>query len=125
MNEKHFTDIDEVIVAIDKARNHAAERGKPLCLARIALNLGVTSDEMGQIIKSYENSEDERARAVARALKIAKQETFADLTDCVADKGNTTGYMFLLKCNHGMVETTRQEVEFKGVIFADEDSVPD
>ena len=123
--EIRLTDVDEVESAISKARAHAEERGKPLNLARVALNLGLTNSEMDQIIDSYASSGDERAQAVAKTLKMAKQETFAGLTDCVADKGNTTGYMFLLKCNHGMVETTRSEVTLKPVRFSNEDEIPE
>ena len=56
---------------------------------------------------------------------MAKQESRADLEDCLADKGNTTGYMFLGKVNHGMVETTRAEVTMKGVRFTGEDEIPE
>ena len=120
-----FFDVDEVKAAIDKARKHAAERGKPLGIARIALNLGLTNSEMDHIIENYAASEDERAQAVAQVLKRAKQESRADLEDCLADKGNTTGYMFLGKVNHGMVEKTVAEVTMKGVRFTGEDEIPD
>lgn len=123
--EKRFTDVDEVLVAIEKARKHAEERGKPLNLSRIALYLGMTTQDLYNVVEGYEKSDDERAQAVAGALKMAKQESRADLEDCLADKGNTTGYIFLGKVNHGMVETTRAEVEFKGVQFVGEDEIPD
>lgn len=123
--EKRFTDVDEVRVAVENARKHAEERGKPLNLSRIALNLGMTTQDLYNIVEDYEKSDDERAQAVARAIKMAKQESRADLEDCLADKGNTTGYIFLGKVNHGMVETTRAEVEFKGVRFSGEDEIPD
>ncbi len=120
-----LVDVDEVKAAIDAARAHANERGKPLGIARIALNLGLTNSEMDEIIVKYASSEDERAQAVAQALKRAKQESRADLEDCLADKGNTTGYMFLGKVNHGMVETTKAEVTMKGVRFTGEDDILD
>lgn len=120
-----LVDVDEVKAAIDAAREHANERGKPLAIARIALNLGLTNSEMDAIIVKYAASEDERAQAVAKALKRAKQESRADLEDCLADKGNTTGYMFLGKVNHGMVEKTVAEVMMKGVRFTGEDEIPD
>lgn len=123
--EKRFTDVDEVLVAIEKARKHAEERGKPLNLSRVALYLGMTTQDLYNVVEGYEKSDDELAQAVVRALKMAKQESRADLEDCLADKGNTTGYIFLGKVNHGMVETTRAEVEFKGVQFVGEDEIPD
>lgn len=125
LRRKHFTDVDEVNAAVSRAREHSAERGKPLNLARIALNLGLTNSEMDDLIKEYATSEDERARECAEILKRAKQESRADLEDCLADKGNTTGYMFLGKVNHGMVEKTVAEVTMKGVRFTGEDEIPD
>ena len=126
MKDVRLIDPDEVIVAVNRARACSEAKGKPLNMARVALELGLTSDELVEIVRELEaKTGDERAQAVCRAIKMAKQETRADLEDCLADKGNTTGYMFLAKCNHGMVETSRQEVEFKGVIFADESEVPD
>ncbi|MBQ9860867.1 MAG: hypothetical protein IJO75_01270 [Clostridia bacterium] len=123
--EKRFTDVDEVLIAIEKARKHAEERGKPLNLSRIALYLGMTTQDLYNVVEGYEKSDDEGAQAVVRVLKMAKQESRADLEDCLADKGNTTGYIFLGKVNHGMVETTRAEVKFKGVQFVGEDEIPD
>lgn len=123
--EKRIIDVDEVAVAVEAARAHAQALGKPLNLSRVALNLGMTTQDLYNIVEGYEKSDDERAQAVARALKMAKQESRADLEDCLADKGNTTGYMFLGKVNHGMVEKTRNEVEFKGVRFVGEDEIPE
>ena len=123
--EKRFTDVDEVLVAIEKAREHAQEHGKPLNLSRVALYLGMTTTDLYNVVEDYGKSDDERAKAVCNALKMAKQESRADLEDCLADKGNTTGYIFLGKVNHGMVETTRAEVKFKGVRFVGEDEIAD
>lgn len=123
--EKRFTDVDEVIVAIEKAREHAAEHGKPLNLSRIALYLGMTTEDLHNTVENYAKSDDERAQAVYNAIKMAKQESRADLEDCLADKGNTTGYIFLGKVNHGMVETTHNEVTIKPVRFCGEDKIPD
>ncbi len=126
-NERIF-DVDQIVAAVDKARHHAAERGKPLNLARIALYLGQTSNEFEAMICDLDEKAkqgDERAQTLLSAIKNAKQESRADLEDCLADKGNTTGYIFLGKVNHGMVETTRQEIDFKGVIFEGEENVPD
>lgn len=123
--EKRFTDVDEVLVAIEKAREHAAERGKPLNLSRIALNLGMTTQDLYNVVENYNESDDDGAQAVVRALKMAKQESRADLEDCLADKGNVTGYMFLGKVNHNMVETTRNEIDIKSVRFVGEDEIPD
>lgn len=119
-------DADEVLVAVNRAREHAEAKGKPLLMSRVALFLGLTSDELVEIVKELEaKKDDEGAQAVCRALKRAKQESRADLEDCLADKGNTTGYMFLGKVNHGMVETTRAEVTFKPVRFSNEEEIPD
>lgn len=124
--EKRIIDVDEVAVAVEKARAHSQALGKPLNLSRVALLLGITTDELGKFMDTYaEDKDDERAQAVARAIKMAKQESRADLEDCLADKGNTTGYMFLGKVNHGMVETTRAEVTMKGVRFTGEDEIPE
>lgn len=118
-------DADDVEVAIIKARAHAQERGKPLNLARVALNLGLTNSEMDQIIESYASSDDERAQAVAKTLKMAKQESRADLEDCMAEGGNRGGFIFLGKVNHNMVETTHADITFKPVRFSNEDEIPD
>lgn len=119
-------DADEVLEAVNRAREHAEAKGKPLLMSRVALFLGLTSDELVEIVNELQGKkDDESAQAVCRALKRAKQESRADLEDCLADKGNTTGYMFLGKVNHGMVETTRSEVTFKPVRFSDEDEIPE
>jgi hypothetical protein len=95
-------------------------------MARVALYMGLTSDELAEVVKELErDKDDEQAQAVCRALKMARQESRADLEDRLADKGNTTGYIFLGKVNHGMVETTHAEVTMKGVRFTGEDEIPD
>ena len=122
---KYFFDADAVNAAVSKAREHAAALGKPLNISRIALNLGITTEEMNTIVaECANNGEGLTAEAIA-ILKMAKQESRADLEDELAEGGNRTGFMFLGKVNHGMIETERKEVEFKGVVFQGEDEIPD
>lgn len=126
VEELRVFDIDEINEAVRKAREHAAAHGKPLNMARVALNLGITSDELVYALHELEARKgDERAQLAVNAIKKAKQESRADLEDNLADKGNVTGYMFLGKVNHGMIETTHNEVTFKGVRFSGEDEIPE
>lgn len=123
--KRYFFDPDAVNAAVARAREHSNALGKPLNIARVALNLGVTTSELNDLIHCYETNAEGLTADSIEVLKRAKQEAEADICDFLADKGNVTGYMFLGKCHHGMVETERKEIEFKGVVFADEDSVPD
>lgn len=126
MKECRVKDPDEVIVAVNRAREHAQALGKPLMLSRVALELGVTSDELNIIAGEMERkSEDENAQAICRAIKMAKQEGRADLEDFLAEGGNRGGYIFLAKVNHDMIERTQADVTFTAVRFTGEDEIPD
>ena len=118
-------DADFVRVALAQAQAHAEKMGKPVLLSRVALYLGVTSEDLSEMIRDYPNSKDEDKREVGEALKIAKQACRADLEDCMAEGGNRGGYIFLGKVNHNMVETTQQRVEFAPIVFEDEAEIPD
>ncbi len=70
--EKRIIDVDEVAVAVNEARAHAQALGKPLNLSRIALLLGITTDELGKMQSTYEeNKDDESAQAVASYVRMA------------------------------------------------------
>lgn len=128
MKNSTFWDAEHIRAAVEKARNHADERGKPLNLARVALYLGITSHDMTAIISDFEQRAkrgDENAAEIVRAFKMAHQEVRADLEDCLAGDGNKGGYIFLGKVNHKMVETTAHEVTMKGVSFIGGDDIPD
>ncbi len=116
-------DVDMVYAAITKAREHAQALGKPLQLDRVALFLGVNHEAVSAML-NY-TGDDEAKKAVANALKMAKQESRADLVDALSDKGNVTGYMFQGKVNHGMVEATQHTVTLTPVTFINEDKIPD
>lgn len=117
-------DVDRVVAAIEKAREHAQQLGKPLQLDRVALNLGVSYDELWRLMNDDE-CKDEQKKQVRRLLKMAKQESRADLMDALSDKGNVTGYIFQGKVNHEMVEATQVNVKFSPVKFVGEDEIPD
>lgn len=128
MDNSTYWDADHITAAIQKARNHAEKQGKPLNLARIALCLGTTSQDLVSVLNDFEakaKNGDENAAQVAHALKMAHQEVRADLEDCLAGDGNKGGYIFLGKVNHKMVETTAHEVTMKGVSFIGGDDIPD
>ena len=122
---KYFFDADAVNAAVSKAREHAAAQDKPLNLARVALYLGITTEEFHSLIDNCDANGGSLTKEALSVLKQAKQEAQADICDRLADKGNVTGYMFIGKCHHGMIETERREVEFKGVVFQGEGEIPD
>lgn len=125
INFKRLITPDEANVAISKAREFAEANGKPLNLSRVALALGLTTADLDHTIDDYANSGDERKRETAQILRLAKEENRANLTDFVADKGNVSGYMFLARVNHGMVETTRADVTLRPISFTSEDEIED
>ena len=114
-------DIDMVYAAIEKAREHALTLGKPLQLDRVALFLGVNHEAISAMM-NYDG-EDECQIAVANALKMAKQESRADIQDCLSDKGNVTGFIFQAKANHGLVEAVEHNVNVAAVRFVGEDEI--
>lgn len=117
---------EEVEIALKKAKEHAKAHGKPVLLSRVALFLGKTSDEIPRMIRRYSGENlSEEEKAIGRALQLVKQECRADLEDCLADKGNTSGFIFLGKVNHDMVERTQQDINFKPVVFTGEDDIED
>lgn len=123
MASREIKDPDRVEVAIAKAREHAKKLGKPLQLDRVALFLGVNHQAVEEMMEY--DGEDEAQATIAYALKMAKQESRADIQDCLSDKGNVTGYIFQGKANHGMVETTTHEINIKPVTFIGADEIPD
>ena len=128
--KQKWIDPDEIYCAINRAREHAQANDKPLLMSRVALELGLTSQDLAKLLERLEQKEqkdggDEHTQAMAHALKMAKQECEADLVDRIADKGNVVGYIFLGKANHGMVETSRQEVFFPSGRFEGEDDLED
>ena len=118
-----ITDVDYVLAAVTKAREHARERGKPIQLDRVAVFLGVSYEDVNAMM-NYEGQDEERV-AIRNALKSVKQESRADIVDALSDKGNVTGYIFQGKVNHGMVETTAHDVRFTPVTFEGADEVPE
>jgi len=116
-------DFERVQAAIDKAREHAQDLGKPIQLDRVALYLGVNAEEMSQWLRDAESSKDERKKLIAKSLKMAKQEGRADIMDALSDKGNVTGFIFQGKANHGMIETMAHDVKFSAVNFVGEDGI--
>lgn len=123
MASAEIKDFDRVAEAIAKAREHAERLGKPLQLDRVAVFLGVNYQTIDEMM-AYDGT-DEGRRAIAAALKMAKQESRADIMDRLSDKGNVTGYIFQGKANHNMVETVAHEVNVKAVTFTNEDQIPD
>ncbi len=123
MAQPEIHDADRVRAAVIKARRHAKALGKPLQLDRVALFLGVNHGEIAEWM-NYDGNDKER-RAIADTLKLAKQESRADLMDALSDKGNVAGYIFQGKVNHNMVETTAHDLRFVPVRFTDEDAVAD
>ncbi len=67
-------DADEVEVAISKARAHAEERGKPLNLARVALNLG-----LGTVVIDSQTMTD----AIHKTETADQALTFAAVNDII------------------------------------------
>ena len=120
---KENFDVDLVFAAIEKAREHAEKLGKPLQLDRVAVFLGVNHEAISAMM-DY-RGEDEAKQAVANALKMAKQESRADLMDCMSDKGNVVGYIFQGKANHGMVEHTAHDVSIAPVQFIGGENLPE
>ena len=116
-------DPDKVEAAIAKAREHAEKLGKPLQHDRVAVFLGVNHEAISAMM-DYKG-EDEAKQAVANALKMAKQESRADLMDCMSDKGNVVGYIFQGKANHGMIERTAHEVDVAPIRFVGEENLPE
>lgn len=116
-------DLDLVNVAIEKAREHAKTLGKPIQIDRVALFLGVNHDTVCDMM-NY-NGDDEQRQAVAHALKMAKQESRADLLDCMSDKGNVAGYIFQGKANHGMVESVEHNVKMAPIQFIGAENIPE
>ena len=123
MATKENLDVDMVFTAIEKARKHARELGKPLQLDRVALFLGVNHEAISAMM-DYKG-EDEAKQAVANALKMAKEESRADLMDCMSDKGNVVGYIFQGKANHGMIEHTAHDVNIAPVQFIGGENLPE
>lgn len=116
-------DPDKVEAAIAKAREHAEKLGKPLQLDRVAVFLGVNHEAISAMM-DYKG-EDEAKQAVANALKMAKQESRADLMDCMSEKGNVGGFIFQGKANHDMVETTAHAVSVVPIRFVGEENLPE
>lgn len=116
-------DVDMVYVAIEKAREHALTLGKPFQLDRVALFLGVNHETITDMMNYH--GEDGERQAIASALKMAKQESRADLMDAMSDKGNVVGYIFQAKANHGMVEITQHNVNVAPVVFTGMDDILD
>jgi DNA-binding transcriptional MerR regulator len=116
-------DADEVRAAIDKARAHAESKETPITISRVALNLGVTTDELNIILDELERKTgDEQAQAICRTIKMARQEARADIEDRINErKSQPAGPIFLAKVNHNMIETTKADVTMHGVRFSNED----
>lgn len=114
-------DVDMVYAAIEKARKHALELGKPIQLDRVAVFLGVNHEAVSKMM-DYDG-EDEERQAVSTALKNVKQESRADLMDAMSDKGNVVGYIFQARANHGLQETTNHNVTVAPVTFIGMDDV--
>ena len=116
-------DVDMVYAAIEKAREHALALGKPVQLDRVAVFLGVNRETINEMM-NYDGTDEDR-QAIVHALKMVKQESLADLHDCLSDKGNVTGYMFQCKTNHGMVEAVDHNVNISPVRFVGLDEIQD
>ena len=116
-------DVDMVYAAIEKAREHALALGKPVQLDRVAVFLGVNHEALCKMM-DYEGDDEDR-QAIVQALKMVKQESRADIMDCLSDKGNVTGYIFQGKANHGMVEAVDHNVNISPVRFVGLDEIPD
>lgn len=116
-------DADKVQAAIQKAREHAQTLGKPIQLDRVAVFLGVNRETITAMM-DYEGT-DEAKTAMANALKMAKQESLADVQDCLSDKGNVVGYIFQARTNHGLVEAVEHNVKITPVRFIGEGEIPD
>lgn len=121
MAKPEITDVDRVLAAIEKAREHARRLGKPIQLDRVAVYLCVSHVEINEAM-NYSGS-DETKTAIANALKGVKQESRADILDSLSQTGNVTGFIFQGKANHGMVEATNQQINVVPVVFAGIDDI--
>lgn len=123
MAKSEIVDVDRILVAIEKARKWAEERGKPIQLDRVAVFAGINHELVSEMI-AY-SGDDEGKLAIANSLKMVKQESRADIMDCLSEKGNVTGFIFQGKANHGMVETVAHDVNIAPIRFVGSDEIPD
>jgi hypothetical protein len=115
----------QVAAAIAEAKAHAAEKGVPLTLERVAARLGFSRDEL-RLWATAPPTKVRRHREAAALLRQVYLDCNADLIDeLMACKSSHGGALLLAKNDFGYTDKGEVAVSVAPVQFVGEDRLED